>query len=348
MAGLVGTAMGAMTPLNTSTQATAQPTSTTASSAPNATQGNGSVTNSVSPDAVPNSPSFDGKTYSGQDFTSNPTNTPTFDTSTYKPPAAPTAAGYNANQQTVDPSKQTVEGQLQGVLSSGSPLIDSAKANVAEQYNARGLVNSSMQAGAATNAALEAALPIAQQNAQEYSNVASANQQATNVAQAQQTAGEQLLQSAETQGGIQSAQSAQSATQSARLSSISQSINSALQAQTATEASGASAQSATQNSVMDTFHTMLSSQQQQVVGSSSAAQSVVQGLQSQVAAILADPNIAQADKSGLIARLMDSAQNSVTAIGSIMNLDFSQLLGGSQSAATPTSKTGGVAPRAIR
>lgn len=63
---------------------------------------------------------------------------------------------------------ETVEGRLNGLLSEGNPYMQSAINRGMETVNARGLLNSSIAAGAAQRAAIDSAMPIAQQDAQTY------------------------------------------------------------------------------------------------------------------------------------------------------------------------------------
>jgi len=83
---------------------------------------------------------------------------------------------------------ELVSGQLHGLLESTSPYITQARAQAAAQSASRGLLNSSIAAGAGQNAAIAAALPIAQGNAQQYANTAAANQMASNQQLGAQTA----------------------------------------------------------------------------------------------------------------------------------------------------------------
>lgn len=258
---------------------------------------------------------------------------------TYAATGAPSAAPmsqYNPATAQVQPD-ELVENRIGKVLADGSPLIDASKASVASDYNARGLINSSMMAGAATNAALQTALPIAQADAARYGAVASANQGYTNQA-GQFNAGQTNLGNLQQQqiaGQLQS--SAQGATQLSGLSAQTAAQQAGLSAQQATQQSGiiAQQQGDTQANIqyqgqvtqaMQSFNTMLSSQEQQVVNSSAAAQTIVSHMQSEIASILADPNIAAADKQGLIDQLFSSSQTSIQAIGRVMNLDFSGIL----------------------
>lgn len=61
---------------------------------------------------------------------------------------------------------QGVSGRLQGLLSSKSPYLDRARTRAKQYANRRGLLNSSIAAGAGEAAAIDAALPIATADAE--------------------------------------------------------------------------------------------------------------------------------------------------------------------------------------
>lgn len=76
----------------------------------------------------------------------------------------------------VNPATDTVAGQLDALLQSGSPLMQRA-ANFADvQSQRKGLLGSSMAAGAAQGAMMDRALPIAQQDASTYAGFSKAQQ----------------------------------------------------------------------------------------------------------------------------------------------------------------------------
>ena len=75
---------------------------------------------------------------------------------------------------TID-KKQTVAGQMDDLLKSDSPYMQQAATAGKQMAGSRGLLNSSMAAGAAQGAAISAAMPIAAQDAQ--TNSAFAGQQ---------------------------------------------------------------------------------------------------------------------------------------------------------------------------
>lgn len=102
----------------------------------------------------------------------------------YTPDSA-TATTYTPKAYTVDPATQTVAGQIRGLIDAGSPLLDQAEASARNQMNARGLINSTQAITAGQSALYNAALPIAQADAQTYDKAA------TNTTTAENTAGGQ-------------------------------------------------------------------------------------------------------------------------------------------------------------
>lgn len=76
----------------------------------------------------------------------------------------------------------TVEKRLNRLLSSDSPLLQQARAKAMQTANSRGLLNSSLAAGAGEEAAISQALPIATTDANTFFQQARANQEAQNAA----------------------------------------------------------------------------------------------------------------------------------------------------------------------
>lgn len=87
-----------------------------------------------------------------------------------------------AQYQTVDgvyrqvQSNETVQGQLQGILDSNSPLMAQARAKALENMQERGLVNSAMAETAGQAAVLDKSLQIATPDAATYAQAARDNQ----------------------------------------------------------------------------------------------------------------------------------------------------------------------------
>jgi hypothetical protein len=74
-------------------------------------------------------------------------------------------SGVGSGETTDLTSEQQVDAELTRILGKDSPLLAQARAQAAQQANARGLQNSSMAAGMSQDAMVKAALPMAQQNA---------------------------------------------------------------------------------------------------------------------------------------------------------------------------------------
>lgn len=91
------------------------------------------------------------------------------------------STGYNATDWTVD-SPQTVAGQVKNIIADGGPLMEQAEARSNMRMNSRGLLNSSIAVGAGQSALYDAALPMAQADAQTNANAANFNANATNTA----------------------------------------------------------------------------------------------------------------------------------------------------------------------
>lgn len=75
--------------------------------------------------------------------------------------------GNNAYMGTVNPNS-LVANQLTGLLDQNSPYMQQARLSGMNTANSRGLLNSSMAAGSAQQAAIQAGLPIASQDAATY------------------------------------------------------------------------------------------------------------------------------------------------------------------------------------
>ena len=79
---------------------------------------------------------------------------------------------------TIDSNRGTVAGQMRGLLAENSPYLQVARAGALQTAASRGLLNTSMAAGAGEEAAIKQALPIAQQDAQTYADIGKQNAKA--------------------------------------------------------------------------------------------------------------------------------------------------------------------------
>jgi len=94
--------------------------------------------------------------------------------------AEPFPAAAKPTTSQVDAPTETVEDRLNALTAKDSKYIDLARNDAMREANTRGLINSSMAAGAGTEAGIRAALPIAQQDAKTYTDTRLNNQAATN------------------------------------------------------------------------------------------------------------------------------------------------------------------------
>lgn len=94
-------------------------------------------------------------------------------------PTTPTAQPMAPAQINVTPD-QTVQGQVKSIIDQNSPLMQQAETRSLQNMNTRGLINSSMAVGAGQAAVLDAAMPIASQDASTYAKNASDNAAFTN------------------------------------------------------------------------------------------------------------------------------------------------------------------------
>lgn len=172
--GLISGATASASPTNSTTSANPIGSPTGSGGGGGSNPYNFSSATNVNPSAVNSSvsvPSVSNQSTLGsvaQNNTSafNPNTTSTKATeqaSTYNPATA-TGTNWDVNQN------QTVAGQLSGILSSNSPLLQQAQARALQAMNSRGLLNSSMAVGAGESALYDAALPIAQADASTYAN----------------------------------------------------------------------------------------------------------------------------------------------------------------------------------
>ena len=88
--------------------------------------------------------------------------------------------GTNAVNRQVNPTTDTVQGQLNGLLQQNNPLMQRAYYQGLDMANSRGLLNSSMASEAAQAAMMDRALPIAQQDASTFFDQGIRNQAVQN------------------------------------------------------------------------------------------------------------------------------------------------------------------------
>lgn len=100
----------------------------------------------------------------------------------YNPMSGMSVQSYTPQTREVDRTTETAAGQVESLLAKDNPLMQRARTLALQNMNQRGLVNSSMAQGAGVAAMVDRITPIAQQDAQTYSNRSLANMEATNEA----------------------------------------------------------------------------------------------------------------------------------------------------------------------
>ena len=114
--------------------------------------------------------------------------------------------------------EDTVAGQMTGLLANESPYMTSARSNAQQAANSRGLLNSTMAATAGEKAAIDSALPIAQQDAGYFQNQGLSAQSTDSTSRLQKEQGDIQKGLYETQGDISSRLQSEAAQQKGKLS----------------------------------------------------------------------------------------------------------------------------------
>lgn len=208
--------------------------------------------------------------------------------------------GYDPERIELDPKIDTVEGRVEGIIAKNSPLMQSAATRAAQQSNRRGLLNSSMAVGAGQRAVIDAAMPIASQDAQTSFQTKGLNQQAGNEARQlganmEFTTGrdaalhQQQLERDTLQGEQEQALQQLRGEQSVQLSQIENEYGNLRRA----SESAASFYNQTANAIGN---------------------------------ILANPDMTQGAKDALIKKQLDLLKGGLNVIGGISNLDLTGLL----------------------
>jgi len=225
----------------------------------------------------------------------------------------------------IDTAKQTVAGQLQSLLASDSPYLKQQEQKAVEKAGSRGLINSGLAVEFGRRAAIEGALPIAQQDAQMYNQFAKSKQDAEYNAQNVQV-------EAIVSGGL--------AEQNAAIKQKQQDIQNAF----TSKMQGASDQSKTWLQDLQQQHTTFESDldrqhqailQNQSISAEKAASirtqasSIMQNYQISVENLMTDPdflNLGETALQNTISQLQTLASNSINFIGASSGVDLSDFV----------------------
>lgn len=250
--------------------------------------------------------------------------------------AAPGLIGTAANPAStvaIDPAKQTVQGQMAGIIADNSPLMQTAKTNAAQDSNSRGLLNSTMGVQAGQQAVINTAMPIAQQDSNTYNNTAQFNAgQLNDIAKTNQNVSTQVN-LANTQATNNQAQFNAQQTNNVSLANadtqkalVMQNYDAALKTSLANADAATKVELQNLDGTLKTNLANIQANYQGLMQTSSSATSLFNGFMSQATGILTDPNMDAASKQNSINNLIGSLQSGLTAVGSLQGVDFGTLL----------------------
>ncbi|MDI6789396.1 MAG: hypothetical protein QME44_01715 [Thermodesulfobacteriota bacterium] len=233
---------------------------------------------------------------------------------------------YKAAEPYTPAPAETVEGRMGGLLKKGGAYLDAARTRGLQFASRRGLVNSSIAAEATEKAAIEAALPIAQQDAGYMQNRGLAEQE----------------------GVIQSVLSSQGSRQQAGLYGVQGQISSQLSAQEAGQAMNLEqAKQEWTNYRMDVENeTKLQISQMEI---SSNEKKALEGsmattgetMINQIASIQQNAGINAATKTTIIKQIQDQYVANMKMLTSIYNvqIDWSPITARQEAYTAPTTST---------
>jgi len=342
-AGAPNTANTSADPFATPSTGTAAPATTTApgSQGPAIRPGGGSstATGTATTPPVPTGPGVKDPTVTQANTGTAPT-APTVNFGGYTPTTTngglintaqtPLANTTASTAQTWTPTAdQTTSGQLSQILASNSPLMGQASLQADQAMAGRGLLNSSMTAGAEEQAMINSATPIAQSNAQTLAAAGAQNAQegtqanlataAQTNAAAQQQAGAQASAQQTNASAINSAlQFVSQGNLTASQSNAGNQLQAALTAYT-TNANAAEQQKALQNA-SDIAN--LQGQYSTLINTNSQFGTAFSSLMSNVASIYSNANIT--DPAAAAAPMIAAFQNYAQTSQNITGLNIAQ------------------------
>lgn len=206
---------------------------------------------------------------------------------------------------------QTVAGQVNKIIAEDSPLMQRANLRSTQEMNKRGLVNSSMAVGAGQAAVMDAALPIASQDAQTNARAAEFNAGAENALQNQSNAIRQQTATANFSVAADTAKQNFDQQFKAALSNADMQTKAYL-----TQAEGGIKQ--TLANIEADYKTLIQT--------SASASDTYRGTLTAVASVLGDTNMTAESKTAAINGLMGRMEVAMNLIGSINGVDLTDLL----------------------
>lgn len=240
---------------------------------------------------------------------------------------------FSPETRAINPENETVSGQLDQILKQDNPYVARRRSSADGVSNARGLINSTMGVQAGEAAAIDAALPIAQQNASIYGQASKDNMDATNTAlqfnAGSKNQGAQFNASAQNQftkaeqdAAIQKEAIASTGEQQ-RQTQAAGSVQ-----QKELQASGAAFESALQQVKGDQATNLanIEANYRTLIQASASAQTFFTAMSNNISAVLANTDTTAEQKQSAVDKITQVMNNGLTVIGSISNLDLAGLL----------------------
>jgi len=206
-------------------------------------------------------------------------------------------------QPRVVTKEETVAGQMEGLLGKESPLMTMSRTKAAETANMRGMLSSTMAVQAGEAAAIQSALPIAQQDAQIYAQSGQSSQEAAQEIASTTHKGEVSGGLITKEYGLKSELSGQEAAQQKELSTQQAGEKAALSTQEATQAQTLAAQQKDYTLAIDTNKSQWDMQIRQMMETNSFNIATMQDLGNTTRT-----NIEAANRALLTAVEVDSAE----------------------------------------
>ncbi len=232
--------------------------------------------------------------------------------------ADPSVTEFDASQTALT-SEQQVDAELARILGEDSPLLAQARAAAAQQANARGLQNTSMAVGMSQAEMVKAALPMAQQNAQQGFQREMANtelsQKADELQAQMRTALEQGDQAAYNNAATQLAELDYRSSQ-ANADAINQRNTQTIDSVTRLN------QQFLQNMGAADLAT-IEGTYKQLIASNQAASGIYNSMLTAMADLMNDPKMTPQQVSIGIAAMQRSLEASMRMLGNINDMDFS-------------------------
>ena len=241
--------------------------------------------------------------------------------------------GYDPEKVTIDPTTDTVQGQIDTIINKDSPLMQTARTGALQSGQKRGLLNSSMTAQAGEQAVINTALPIAEQDASFYNRENEFNASAGNVALGQtatnQTQAAIELEIAEQRKQLQSEgteQEKELATQAGEIEAGRATQAGEIESGLISDRTAGELQIQGLKGEQAVELANIEGQYRTLIQANDSASSFFAQTSASISEILSQPDITADNKNTLVAKEIELLENGLAVIGGISNIDLNALL----------------------